>query len=96
MAWLLFSLVVIVAAAVGWRGTRARIAVVVGLVVAWLTASTVILTDGRNAGDFMGCWPACTRLQDTVGFVFFAGPVVLACVVLASLAAAFFKYQDAN
>lgn len=96
MASVLFSLVVVAAAAVGWRGTRVRNAVVVGLAVAWLTALTLILTDDRNAGDFMECWPACTRLQDTVGLVFFAGPVILACILLTSFAAGVVKQRDAS
>ena len=96
MASVLFSPVVVAAAAVGWRGTRVRNAVVGGVAVAWLTALTLILTDDRNASDFMGCWPACTRLQDTVGLVFFVGPVILVCVLLASFAAEVVKQRDAS
>ncbi len=73
-----------------------RMVVVGGLAVVLLTAVALIRTDYRDAGDFMGCWPACTTLQDTVGFVFFVAPVTLVCVVLAGLAAAAVKQRNAS
>lgn len=47
------------------------------LVVLWAAALTLFATDTRDADGFMDCWPGCTLLQETVGFAFFAGPVML-------------------
>jgi len=46
----------------------------------------LVAIDYRDVDGFMDCWPRCTAWQDGVGFVVFAGPVMLVILLLGSLA----------
>lgn len=85
MTWVLVALSMAVGGLAGWRGSRVRIVVVSGLLVAWSAALVLLQTDYRNASGFMDCWPRCTTLQHAVGLAFFWSPVMLVCVLIGAL-----------
>jgi hypothetical protein len=43
-------------------------------------------TGYRDADGFIDCWPSCTLLQDVVGFVLFASPILSVGVLAGRLA----------
>jgi hypothetical protein len=86
MAWLLVALFAVSVLYAGWRGAPVAAIAAAALVIAWLAAAVLVAIDYRDVDGFMDCWPRCTAWQDGVGFVVFAGPVMLVILLLGSLA----------
>lgn len=82
----LLAFLALAALLAGWNGVRIAILAGTALVVSWVTAAVLFGTDYRDADGFMDCWPHCTVLQDVVGFVLFASPILLIGVVAGRLA----------
>ena len=71
-----------------WAYRRRRLGLtsvvgVVALAVAWSLAELAISTDWHDADGFADCFPSCSGVQRTVGFVFFSAPAAVALFVLA-------------
>lgn len=86
VAWLLVAALAVGVLVAGWSGVRGTVLVGIGLAVVWVAAFVLIATDIRDVDGFMDCWPGCTVLQETVGFAFFASPVMLVILLVGSLA----------
>lgn len=75
-----------------WRRGRlgvAVLAVTALLAAAWLLAKAAVRADYRDTDGYVDCWPACSLLQEMVGWAIWYGPLLfIALGLLAAVLAA--------